>query len=464
MSQTLSIQQLPDAHNALDALRVVGVARQSRTRDGSMSVADQVARMRAAAASQNYQLVEVFEEQDVSGGAPLAHRRGLRRAVEAVEAGRADVVMVAYFDRLARSLKVQNEVVDRVEDAGGAVQTLDHGQVTHGTAAQWLSSNTLGMMSEYYKRSVGERTADSKQANIDRGVPPFPRITPAYVRREDGTLAPHPTNAPLVREASKMRAAGVSFVKIARWLGERGLAISPSGVESMLASRLLVGEIHFGDFRPNLDAVEEPIVDRATFRQMQAAKSTRGRYAKSDRLLARLGVLVCETCGSRMTVHSTSHAGQRYSYYRCGDRLCGHPAVIAADTAERVVCEATLRLSAEVVGRASAAEELEGARLRRDDAEEKLANAIRTLAGFAGEAATREVLDGLQAERNAAIEAHERLASLASPDLTLRTGEDWELLSFEAKRDVIRAVVSRASVAPGRGPDRVTVEGRTVES
>jgi DNA invertase Pin-like site-specific DNA recombinase len=37
-----------------------------------------------------------------------------------IEAGRADQLVVAYFDRLVRSLKVQLEVIERVERAGGA--------------------------------------------------------------------------------------------------------------------------------------------------------------------------------------------------------------------------------------------------------------------------------------------------------------------------------------------------------
>ena len=37
--------------------------------------------------------------------------RGLLRAIEMVEAGEADHIVVAYFDRLVRSLKVQLEVM-----------------------------------------------------------------------------------------------------------------------------------------------------------------------------------------------------------------------------------------------------------------------------------------------------------------------------------------------------------------
>src|SRR5437763_8967153 len=60
-------------------------------------------------------VVAAFEEIDVSGKLPLASRPGLVRAIEMVEAGEADHIVVVYFDRLVRSLKVQLEVIERVE-------------------------------------------------------------------------------------------------------------------------------------------------------------------------------------------------------------------------------------------------------------------------------------------------------------------------------------------------------------
>jgi hypothetical protein len=44
----------------------------------------------------------------VSGGTPLEKRAGLRRAVDLVEAREVEVAVVAYFDRLFRSLGVQS--------------------------------------------------------------------------------------------------------------------------------------------------------------------------------------------------------------------------------------------------------------------------------------------------------------------------------------------------------------------
>src|SRR5215468_6535348 len=91
------------------------VARQSSTRDGTMSVPDQIAKMRAGAEAKGWVVGEVHTEPDTSRLWSLAKRKGLRRAVERVERGDAQVIVGAYFDRLMGDPTVKDEVVDRVE-------------------------------------------------------------------------------------------------------------------------------------------------------------------------------------------------------------------------------------------------------------------------------------------------------------------------------------------------------------
>src|SRR5260370_27586221 len=90
--------------------RAIGVTRVSRVggREGETFVSpnEQQRRIADACSRDGLRLIDVFEELDISGGAPLARRHGLREAVELVEAGQADVIVVAYFDRLVRSLTV----------------------------------------------------------------------------------------------------------------------------------------------------------------------------------------------------------------------------------------------------------------------------------------------------------------------------------------------------------------------
>jgi DNA invertase Pin-like site-specific DNA recombinase len=99
-------------------------------------------------------------EIDVSVRLPLSKRPGLLAAIEMIEAGRGDQLVVAYFDRLVRSLKVQLEMIERVERAGGEIFALDHGKLTNGTAAQRLSTNMLGSVFQYFADRAGA-AADS---------------------------------------------------------------------------------------------------------------------------------------------------------------------------------------------------------------------------------------------------------------------------------------------------------------
>ena len=105
---------------------------------------------------------------------PLEKRPGLRRAVEMVEAGEADVVVVAYFDRLVRSLAVQAEVVERVERAGGAILAVDVGEVRPTRPPGGLSATMLGPVAEYHRRITAERTAarsDARRGSRCAAVP-----------------------------------------------------------------------------------------------------------------------------------------------------------------------------------------------------------------------------------------------------------------------------------------------------
>src|SRR5207247_1510642 len=111
---------------------------------------------------------------------------------------------------------------------------------------------------------------------------------------------------------------------------------SYNGTRSLVGSRLLIGEIHFGDL-VNLHA-HEPIVDREVWMRAQRVRAQRGRRSKSERLLARLGVLRCASCDARMVV-GTSHNSQ-YFLYRCppnGD--CDRRVTISAELVEGIVTD-----------------------------------------------------------------------------------------------------------------------------
>jgi hypothetical protein len=67
-------------------------------RDGERFVSppEQGERIRAECERDDLEIVGIIEEVDVSGGTPLGRRLGLRQAVERIEAGEAEVLVVAY--------------------------------------------------------------------------------------------------------------------------------------------------------------------------------------------------------------------------------------------------------------------------------------------------------------------------------------------------------------------------------
>jgi len=441
--------------------RAIGIVRVSETkgreRESFASPVEQRGRIEAECEREGLRLMDVVEELDVSGGTPLDRRHGLRSAVEAIEAGHADVLVAAYFDRLVRSLLVQDELVSRVEAAGGQVLAVDVGRVTGGSAGQWLSGTMLGAVSEYQSRTSAERSAEAQARAVARGVLPYPNVPPGYVRGDDGGLVPDAKTAPIVAEAFRRRADGATIAEVRAFLAEHGIKRSYHGVGSLLESRVVLGEIHFGDLI-NFDAHDQ-IVDRDLWQRVQRVRVTRGRKAKSERLLARLGVLRCGSCGGRMVVGTQTQNGRSYPFYRCGHvrEDCQQRVTISAELVEGIVVGAVRAALSDVEGRASAKSNAREAERELAQAQADFDSAVRAMSEFGDEASVRERLGELREARD---RAQDRVDQLGATDvsITINAAQDWDRLTLEERRALIRATVESVTVAPGRGADRVTVK------
>lgn len=424
-----------------------------------MSPREQIERIRSVVERDGLRLVDTIEELDVSGGTPLAKRHGLRRAVELVEEGQADVVVVAYFDRLVRSLAVQAEVVERVEAAGGAILAVDVGEVRADTASHWMSATMLGAVAEDQRRATAERTLDAKRRAVARGVPPFPNVPPGYRRRKDGTLEPD-KHAGTVAAAFGLRADGATVMEVREYLRAHGVERSFHGTQSLLRSRVVLGEIRFGEMVN--ERAHEAIVDVATWRRVQRQIVSRGRRPRSERLLARLGVLRCGTCGARMVTGTTTQGRRRtpYTFYRCNPTSdCPRRVTISADVAEQAVVEAVKSFLEGMSGTASTDDGIASARADVELAEDELDAAVRAFSGLDDVEAAQGRLSALRDARDAARDRLDDLRATVAPAVNV-TAADWDILTLEEQRGLVRAVIDRAVVAPGRGPDRVTVEAR----
>lgn len=436
--------------------RAVGIVRVSQVngREGESfaSPGQQRTRIEEFCEREGMQLVDVQPEMNVSGTAKLENRAGLLLAIEAIESGQADLVIAAYFDRLVRSLRVQAEVVERVEAAGGEVVAIDIGKVTRANATKKLQGNLLGSFAEYQADTARERSGDAQAAAIARGVCPWPNVAPGYRRGDDGVLVIEPKEAKLIRQAFKMRADGATIKKVWQWLDTKGIERSWHGVQHMLKSRVYLGEIVFGE-QSNLTA-HEPLVDADLWSRAQSTLPPRQRK-HSDRLLARLGVLKCGTCGARMSVGHQRQNGRQYPFYRCNpSSKCPDRMAISAEIAERVVVDAVTEAMSGVQGKASATSRSREAERELAAANDALDNAIRSLAGLMDRPASQETIERLSAAQEIAEERLNRVGRASTATLSI---EDFPTLRLEGQRRIVRATVQSAIVGPGRGADRITV-------
>jgi DNA invertase Pin-like site-specific DNA recombinase len=436
--------------------RAIGIVRKSERSHEEDTRAQQRERIEAYCREHGLRLLRVEDERDVSGGTPLDKRHGLRRAIEAVENGKADVVLAAYFDRLVRDVGVQQEVVRRVQKAGGEITALDFGNLTNGTAAVTLSANMLGSVSQFHRDITREKSMPKQQEAIARGA--YPAHNPlGYDRGEDKRLVPS-ADAEIIAEAFRLRATGASVLDIRAYMADHGIVRTPKAIETMLANRVFLGEIHFGSYKANLKA-HDPIVDEDVWQRAQRVVITRGRRSESERLLARMRLLRCSTCGGGLTM-STGYRNQ-YPVYKCGAPDCERRMVISAEIAERVVLDATRQALDGVAGIRRARESAKVARADLGRANADLDDFIDT---FTGSAMARPKAKARLAELEQAVaDAQARVDQLGADEdadhelLALGMIEDFESLSIEDKRRAIRATIERVDVMPGRGADRLDI-------
>jgi site-specific DNA recombinase len=446
----------------MDAIGIVRVSRVAgREGESFVSPVEQRERIEAECKREGLRLLRIEEELDVSGGSALAKRPGLIKAVEAVEAGEASVIVAAYFDRLYRSLDVQAQVGKRVEDAGGRILTVDAGYVGQGTSSEWLNATVRGMMAEYYRRQMKERSGEAMRLAVQRGVAILAYVPPGYLRGEDGKLIVDPLEGSVMTKAFEMRAEGREIIEVKAFMAEHGIARAWDTIYKLLSNRVYRGEIRFGKLIN--DHAHDPLVDEATFRRCQKRKPSPGRPAQSKMLLARLRIVRCGSCGRAMVTSNQKQRGKRYGYYKCPSQSdCGHKVAINEKVIDPIVTEKVREALAELHGHASADSHVEEADAQLEAAQKALEAAIRAFDGL-DEAAARERIDELREVRDAAQAERDQLGGRQEAQRIINALDDWDRLTYDERRALIKATVQSVEVFPATaagvpGPERVAVK------
>jgi DNA invertase Pin-like site-specific DNA recombinase len=129
-----------------------------------------------------WEIVEVIEDAGFS--AKDLKRPGVRAALEELERGRADALVVAKLDRLSRSMLDFTAVMAKAQKEGWALVALDCAVDTTTPAGEAMA-HVLATFAQFERRLIGQRTREAlavkKNQGVQLGRPTS--ISPQFARR-----------------------------------------------------------------------------------------------------------------------------------------------------------------------------------------------------------------------------------------------------------------------------------------
>lgn len=259
---------------------------QTRGRSGDSFISPVVQRDRAEQwiSAFGHRRGKVFEELDQSGG--RADRPKLLVAIERVEAGQSDGIVVAKLDRFGRTLVDGIRLVERLQAAGGTfVSVADGFDLTTETGR--LVFRIMLSLAEFELDRIRGNWNDAKYRAVARGIHPS-AVPPFGYRREGGRgpLIPDPVKAPLVTSLFERRAAGVGYAELGRFLAAQGARTAHGGsnwpqraVKDIVRNEVYLGVAYARTRDPSSgkviaegarnDAAHAPLTDAETWKQAQ---------------------------------------------------------------------------------------------------------------------------------------------------------------------------------------------------
>ena len=427
-----------------------------KTEDKAQSVKQQRAAAKAIVAlTPGAKIVDTVDAVNASGGKDWPEPK-LAEIIARVDRGEADGVVVFGLDRWGRSLRAL-EVIERWAQEGKTFLSASD-KFDASTPSGRMALRMMMVVARYYWEATQDRFALSQRDAVAAGkwIGPAPL---GYLAGDDGRLVVDPETSGFMREA--FRLAAVDGLHAATEYLERVLPDRrwrTSDARRILSSRVYVGEIHYGELDPNVDA-HEPLTTPAIWTAAQT--EPQGRRSNGHYPLTHIAR--CE-CGAGLVGALQSVHGRRYRRMRCSNPACRGGSSISADKLETYVAElmahalhnTRFRELLSPDGLDAARDALELAETERDWYRDD----VETRALLGSDAEWRK---GLAVRVRAVETARERYQVLASQASRVeRLPSAGELNDPEQFARALRVAVDSIVVVPGRGDVKARVGVRWV--
>lgn len=457
--------------------RAVLYLRQSVDREESISLELQEHACRQYCQERGYEVTGVEADPGVSGR--TWNRPAVQRVMATVENGAADVIVLWKWSRLSRSRRDWAVAADRVETAGGRIESATE-PLDVATSSGRFARGVMTELAAFESERIGDGWREAHARRVEAGLPANgkPRWGYSY-DHESKRHYPDPVAGPVLASLYRRYVAGESMYSLARWLTREGYRTSGGysstgpglwsdrSLRRVLDSGFGAGLLRVGDRLR--EGVHEPVISAGEWEAYLVARRSRSVQRSSERSRYLLsGMVRCGVCEGAMT------AGQfgsgRVPKFRCkrAKELGVHAGGYASmRVVEAAVLEWLRGVAGEVddaVGDPAPRTDGGAARLEAEAGRvrEQLLRATRGhVAGTIPAEAYEAVRDELQ-ERLQGLEQRiqeQRVLQRRPPAPAAARGllADWDLLSVEHRRGALRALVDRVVVTPGAPQARVLV-------
>lgn len=469
---------------ARKALIYARLSELAQLEDGSPDLSntdEQIAEGIKYAQSRGFEVAETFRDDGVSAYRK-ADRKGFEALLDALKAGRGDVVIARHLDRLSRRRQDTARLFDVCEEQGALIATYSGQEIDLGTATGKMIGSILMSVSQNEQDVKGERSKAAHLRRIKRGEPWW--VQAPFGLSKDGKRIE--SEARLVQEAAEAILDGKSLRSVAvGWneaghLTRKGKEWRSSVLTNYLKNPTIAAIVHHnGTEYRDIEAQWEPVIDRDLFDALQVYLSNPerkyGDRSSSDQGRFLLTGIATDPEDRPVNVGTNTSTG--YKVYRtrvANDSSASGKVARKLSAVDEAVIDETLTVLTSPLMEKLMYEE-ESADIIRD-ARKKLADTERRRRELDAQYGSGDlplktytrlaaVLDEAEGKIKAEMLSARRRTIFADLDLTtmntvrsviVRDGwgevrEAWDRIPLERQRAILRELWGKITVQPGRG-------------
>jgi DNA invertase Pin-like site-specific DNA recombinase len=463
--------------------RAVAYVRVSKERDGMISPELQLNSIQGHTERMGYTIVQTLEDLDLSGR--FWKRRQMEQAVGMIERREADVIVVWKVSRVARNRKDWAIAVDRVEGAGGRLESATEPMDTN-TSSGRFARGMLAELAAFESERIGETWKETHARRVRQGRPANgkPRFGYTYSRAEG--FVPDPVTGDTLRQTYLRYIAGSSFPALAKWLNDgaarpsEGYTTVKEGQERLWGTGTIksvldsgFGAGYFTHRGEKHTGIHQAVITEAEWAEYLTRREQRAvKWPTGTAKYLLTGLIRCH-CGSAM--HGGQFGNGKIRGYRCaavGSKGAHKGGVIQENVVERGLMGWISGLSEAIdasttakIGSKTPKPASEGAKTRllkanRQDTARLDTLTLRMLDGTVDTSTYERLKTQLEdaiavrdTKLRAITSAERNPVTLIVPDLL----SAWPTLPLEIRRDLLSRLVERIEVLPRDSVPRTVI-------